>query len=178
MKTEIEIPVGELKSALPGLSKIVGRTRTLPILNCIKVSLDKEQQFVMLQATNLDEIATFRLSNQTSGLPGELLIPLETISKIVKGCSAEHAVRFIGDKKETKIRYGIAGSSVDRLVEYFSPAEWPAVKVIDQEAFPLDDAFKEALQEAMDCASTDTSRYVLNGACLDVIGTEAHYVVG
>ena len=64
MKTEIEIPVGELKSILPGLAKIVGRCRTLPILNCIKLSLDKEQQFVSLQATNLDEIATFRLASE------------------------------------------------------------------------------------------------------------------
>src|SRR5207253_11025119 len=103
MKTEIEIQVSELKSILPGLAKIVGRCRTLPILNCIKVSLDKEQQFISLQATNLDEIATFRVPNQVRGLPGELLVPLETMSKIVKGCSADQAVRFIADKKETKI---------------------------------------------------------------------------
>jgi len=177
MKTEIEIHVAELKSALPGLSKIVGRSRTLPILNCIKVSLDKEQT-VSLQATNLDEIATFRLASEIKGLPGELLVPLEMMSKIIKGCSADQSVRFIGDKKETKIRYTVAGNSVDRVVKHFAPDEWPAVKVINQESFLLDDSFKQALREALDSASTDTSRYVLNGACLDVSDKNCHCVVG
>ena len=63
-------------------------------------------------------------------------------------------------------------------MDHISIAEWPPVKIIDQEAFPLDDAFKQALKEAIDCASTDSSRYVLNGACLDVSAKEAHYVVG
>src|SRR6266850_2249823 len=50
MQTEIEIPVAELRAVLPGLAKIVGRSSTLPVLNCIKVALDKEEQFVSLQA--------------------------------------------------------------------------------------------------------------------------------
>jgi hypothetical protein len=49
---------------------------------------------------------------------------------------------------------------------------------VKTEAIKLDDAFKQALQEALDCASTDQSRYVINGACLDVSKKEAHYVVG
>ncbi len=178
MKTEIEIPVGELKSALPGLAKIVGRSRTLPVLGCIKVSLDREQQFVSFQASNLDEIATFRLPNQTRALPGELLVSFEMLSKIVKGCSAEQSVRLIADKKETKIRYTVAGSSVDRAVEHIPIDEWPPAKVIDQESFPLDEAFKQTLKEALETASTDSSRYVLNGACLDITDKAAHHVVG
>ena len=178
MKTEIEIPVGELKSALPGLAKIVGRSRTLPVLGCIKVSLDREQQFVSFQASNLDEIATFRLPNQTRALPGELLVSFEMLSKIVKGCSAEQSLRLIADKKETKIRYTVAGSSVDRAVEHIPIDEWPPAKVIDQESFPLDEAFKQTLKEALETASTDSSRYVLNGACLDITDKAAHHVVG
>jgi len=178
MKTEIEIPVAELKAVLPGLAKITARCRTLPILQCVKVWLDPDKQFIQLQAHNLDEIATVRLGNNANGLSGELLVPLDALSKIVKGCSAEQSVRFIGSKTETKIRYTVAGSSVDRVVEHLSPTEWPPAKIINQECFPLDDAFKHALKEAMDCASTDSSRYVLNGACLDVSAKEAHYVVG
>ena len=156
MKTEIEIPVAELKAVLPGLSKIIARCRTLPILQSIKVWLDPDKQFIQLQAHNLDEIATVRVPNNASGLSGELLLPLEMLSKIVKGCSADQSVRFIGSKTETKIRYTVAGSSVDRVVEHISPTEWPAIKIIDQESFPLDDSFKLALKEAMDCASTDS----------------------
>jgi len=103
---------------------------------------------------------------------------METLSKIVKGCPADQSVRLIGTREETKIRYTVASQPVDRSVDQISVTEWPPVKVIDQEAFPLDDAFKQALKEAIDCASTDSSRYVLNGACLDVSAKEAHYVVG
>jgi len=178
MKTEIEIPVAELKAVLPGLGKIIARCRTLPILQSVKVWLDPDKQFIQLQAHNLDEIATVRLPNNANGLPGELLVPLDTLSKIVRGCSATQSVRFIGSKTETKIRYTVASNSVDRVVEHLSPTEWPPVKMIGQEAFPLDDSFKLALKEAMDCASTDSSRYVLNGDCLDVRANDAHYVVG
>src|SRR6266850_3964938 len=108
MQTEIEIPVAELRAVLPGLAKIVGRSSTLPVLNCIKVALDKEEQFVTLQANNLDEIATIRLPNKAHGLSGELLVPLEMLSKIVKGCSADQSVRLITNGQETKIRYNVA----------------------------------------------------------------------
>jgi len=72
----------------------------------------------------------------------------------------------------------VAGSPVDRPVDHIPPAEWPEVKVIDQEGIPLDDSFKLALKEAMECSSEDSGRYVLNGACLDVRDKAAHYLVG
>jgi hypothetical protein len=50
--------------------------------------------------------------------------------------------------------------------------------VVNTEPVRLDDAFKVALQQAFDCASVDSGRYVLQGACLDVSNKEAHYVVG
>ena len=90
MNVEIEIPVAELKSVLPGLSKITSRSATLPVLQCIKVSLDPGEKIISLQAHNLDEIATVRIPNKANGLSGELLVPLEPISKIVKACSTEH----------------------------------------------------------------------------------------
>lgn len=178
MNIEIEIPVAELKSALPGLSKIISRSTSLPVLRCLKVSLDAEQKFISLQAHNLNEIATARLPNNANNLSGELLVPLEPLSKIVKGCSANQSVRFIATKEETKIRYTVAGSSVNRVLTHIPTAEWPQVKVIPSEPIPLDDAFKDALREALESASVDSSRYVLNGACLDSRYKEGHYVVG
>ena len=47
-----------------------------------------------------------------------------------------------------------------------------------REALPLDESFKLALREALECADTDSSRLVLNGVCLDIRNKEAHYVVG
>jgi hypothetical protein len=40
MNKEIIIPVQELKAALPGLSKIVSRSRTLPVIQSVCVARD------------------------------------------------------------------------------------------------------------------------------------------
>lgn len=178
MNVEIEIPVPELKAILPGLTKIISRSTRLPVLQSVKLSLSRDEKFIELQAHNLDEIATARLPNKANGLSGQMLVPLEMITKIAKGCSADQSIRFIGTKQETKVRYCLAGSFVDRAVSHISVKEWPEVKVINGEPITLDDAFKVAVWEALECASEDSSRYVLNGACLDTRDKEAHYVIG
>ena len=38
MNTEITLVVSELKAALPGLSKVIGRSRTLPVLQTVRVT--------------------------------------------------------------------------------------------------------------------------------------------
>jgi DNA polymerase III sliding clamp (beta) subunit (PCNA family)/exonuclease VII small subunit len=178
MNIEIEIPVPELKALLPGLSKIISRSARLPVLQCIKVSLNPNERTIELQAHNLEEIATARLPNNASGLSGQMLVPLEILSKIVKGCGATQSVRVVGTKQETKVRYSLAGSFIDRVVPHIPVEEWPEVKAIKCEPVELDDAFKVAVWEALSCASEDSSRYVINGACLDTRDKEAHYVVG
>ncbi len=177
MNVEIEIPIAELKSKLPGLAKIVPRSSNLPILQCIKVSL--QQNSIALQAHNLDEIATVTLPDQANGLSGELLVPMEMLTKVVKGCASDQSVRLISNKGETKIRYMVAGSAVDSLVSHFSPTDWPEVKQTQGPEINLDDTFKQALREALECSSVDSSRYVLNGVCIDVTTDKnAHYIVG
>ncbi|MGH7973294.1 MAG: hypothetical protein ACREIC_31635 [Limisphaerales bacterium] len=178
MNTEIEIPIAQLKSVLPGLAKVTGRSSTLPVLQCIRVSLDRAGKEISLQAHSLDEVATVHLPNVATGLSGQMLVPLDMLTKIVKGCSADQSIRLLGTKQETKIRYPVAGSFVDRPVTHIPVQDWPEVKSIEHEPIDLDDAFKGALKEALECASEDSSRYVLNGACLDVRQKEAHYVLG
>lgn len=178
MNTEIEIPVAQLKSVLPGLSKVVSRSSNLPVLQCVKVELSPDEKTVSLQAHNLDEIATVRLENKANGLSGQMLVPLEMLSKIIKSCSVHQSVRLIASKQETKIRYPVAGSFVDRVLPHTPAEEWPAVKVVDQAPTAMDAAMRVGVKEAMECASIDSSRYVLNGVCLDVRDKDAHYVVG
>ena len=105
-------------------------------------------------------------------------MPHDMLAKLVKGCGSDQSIRFIGTKQETKVRYSLAGSFVDRVVPHIPVEEWPEIKVINGEPITLDDAFKVAVWEALECASIDSSRYVLNGACLDTRNKEAHYVIG
>jgi DNA polymerase III sliding clamp (beta) subunit (PCNA family) len=178
INVEIEIPVSELRAVLPGLTKIISRSSRLPVLQSVKVSLSQDEKIIELQAHSLDEVASVHLPNTANGLSGQLLVPLEMLSKIAKGCGSDQSIRFISDKQETKIRYSLAGSFVDRVAPYTPVEEWPEVKAIKSEPIVLDNAFKVAVWEALECASIDSSRYVLNGACLDTRNKEAHYVIG
>ncbi len=177
MKTNIEIPVADLKNVLPGLSKIVSKRTSLPVLNCVKVTLATDHT-LRIQANNLDQIVTARLDKPFNGQPGELLVPFDELSGIAKRCAANDTIELSTDDKDTTITYSAAGARVRKPVTHLGVEEFPPETVVDAEPVKLDDAFKEALQQAFDCASVDSSRYVLQGACLDVSKKEAHYVVG
>lgn len=177
MKPQIEIPVAVLKTVLPGLSKIIAKKSTLPILGCVKVHQDDKQ--IVIEATNLDETVYYGLPNQTKGPPCEVIVPLDELSKVVKRCSAKGVIRLVTEENKTLIRYSLAGGFVDEPVDTFLAKEWTVMPILKSEDIPLPQGFKETLRQAMECASTDDSRYILNGACLDVTTSDkAHYIVG
>jgi DNA polymerase III sliding clamp (beta) subunit (PCNA family) len=163
VKTNIEIRVSDLKTVLPGLSKIVCRKTGLPVLNCVKVTLNPDQT-VCIQANNLEQIVTARLNKPFNGTPGELLVPLEELSSMAKKCAATDTIELSVDGKETFITYPAAGTRIKKPLTHIGLEEFPPETVVNTEPIKLDDAFKEALQQAFGCASVDQSRYVLNGA--------------
>jgi hypothetical protein len=174
MKLEIEIPTSELRVVLPGLSKVASRPGTAAA--CIRVSVDHGQ--IHLAAHGLDEYAIVRLAAATSAPDGAILVPLSDLTKFGKARPAVSHVRLIGDAASTVIQYPVAGSDFEESVEHFPVKDWPETRVFDGDPVLLDEPFKQALEEALGCASEDASRYVLQGACLDVNDPKAHYVVG
>lgn len=178
MKTQIQIPVSELRAVLPGLSKVTPRSSSLPVIQCLKFRLEENGSTLHVQAHNLEEIATVRLTLSEVGTPGTCLVPLDTLNQIVKGCSAEQSVRIISSGSETQISYPVADTWVQRLVPFTPAEDWPQVKDITQEPLQLDQSFKEALREALECASSDATRFVLNGACVDARTKDSHCVIG
>ena len=178
MKTSVErLSVADLKTVLPGLSKIVSRRSALPVLSCVKV-IHTPDHTIRLQANNLEQIVTVRLQNPSPGLPGELLVPLEELATIAKRCSAEETIELSASDKETSITYPAAGTRIKKPLKHVGLDEFPPGAEVNTEPVQLDNAFKEALQQAFDCTSEDSGRYVLHGACLDVSKKEAHYVIG
>ena len=178
MNKEIIIPVQELKAALPGLSKIVGRSRTLPVLQSVRVARDAEGK-VSLMATDLDAFATYTVKEAQSGPAMEILLPLDQLTKTVKGMKAEGTITLIPEGKEkVKLWYSIAGNQVRQSVNALPANEFPPVPKINQPAMPLEPGFGLALRQALECCSEDSSRAILKGACLDVRESKLHYVVG
>jgi DNA polymerase III sliding clamp (beta) subunit (PCNA family) len=177
MNKEIVIPVCDLKAALPGLSKIVGRSRTLPVLQSIRVARDAEGK-VSLMATDLDAFATYTVKEPQSGPALEILVPLDQLTKTVKGMKAEGTITLIPEGKEkVKLWYSIAGNQVRQSVNALPTDEFPPVPKINQPSIPLEPGFGLALRQALQCCSEDSTRHILNGVCLDVRESKLHYVV-
>ncbi len=78
----IELPVSELKTALTGLGKVIGRRTTLPVLSQVRITQDKDGQ-VSLQGTDLDSFVTYRTLNVQGGEPVEFLVPMDQLAKTV-----------------------------------------------------------------------------------------------
>jgi DNA polymerase III sliding clamp (beta) subunit (PCNA family) len=176
MHVEIEMPVAALRSTLQGLGKVVNRSSTLPVLGCVKAILEANGE-VSLQATNLEDFATCSLGKIENGKPGELLVPFEEFQKVVKGCRADQFVKLIGSGENTCIRYPIGSSHIDKPVNRIELKEWPEVPKSAEPVLQVTEELKSALKQAFECASDDPSRFVLQGAYLDVEDPKAHYVV-
>ena len=178
MNQEIVIPVCDLKAALPGLSKIVGRSRTLPVLQSVRVARDGEGK-VSIMGTDLDAFATYTVMEPQSGPAMEVLLPLDQLTKTVKGMKPEGTITLIPDGKEkVKLWYSIGGNQVRQTVNALPANEFPPLPKINQPAMPLEPGFGLALRQALECCSEDSTRHILNGACLDVRESKLHYVVG
>ncbi len=174
-QVEIEMPVAELKMALPGYSKIILKKPSLPVLGCLKIRLDENKR-ITLTGTNLDETAYFALPTRRDGLSGEVLVSFQELTKIVRGCNNEDSVRIVADNESTIIRYSIGGSWVDHPVEHLALKEWPVCPILKTEDIALPETFKQTLKQALECSSVDSTRYVLQGACLER-SDSGHYVV-
>ena len=178
MNTEIILPLPELKTALSGLNKLIGRKTTLPVLSHVKVSRQKNG-LVTLQGTDLDAHATFTLNDTQSGESVDVLVPLELLNKALK-CStgSKQDLALVCEDKSTQLRYFIGGSPIQQPVSTLPVNEWPPMPEITVDSTPLQPGFGEALKQAMECCSEDPTRFVLRGACLDVGSGAGHYVVG
>ena len=177
MNTEILLPVPELKQALAGLNKLVGKKTTLPVLSHVRITR-KPDGLVTLQGTDLDAHATFTFNNTQSGEVVDVLLPLEQLNKAFKCSNSKDAVALVCEGKTTKLRYNIAGNPVQQPVNTLPIGEWPIAPTITASTTPLPEGFGEALRQAMQCCSEDPSRQVLRGACLDARDDKAHYVIG
>ena len=108
-----------------------------------------------------------------------MLVPLEQLAKTVKTLSSDAIVGFIPEGKDkVKLRYSIGGSTVERIINSLPADEFPPIPEVKQPSMPLEPGFGLALRQALECCSEDSSRRILNGACLDVADDKFHYVVG
>ena len=172
------LSVSELRTVLPGLSKVISKRSSLPVLGCVRIERNPEGE-VNIQATDLDDYLTVRIKEAVPGQPGAFLVPYEPLCKAIKNSSAKATIVLVaGGKKEITLRTFIGSNAVDQKLEVVDVSEWPPLPSVNGSAMMVDQGLKLALQEALSCASRDESRLILNAAYLDVADPKAHYVVG
>ena len=178
MNTEIALPVQELKQALSGFNRMVGRKTTLPVLSHVRISRNTTGQ-VKLQATDLDAHATYTLGASQTGEAADLLVPLEQLNKAFKSsCATKQDLALVCEGKNTRLRYFIGGNPVLQPINTLPVEEWPPHPEITEVPKALQPGFGLALKQAMQCCSEDPTRQLLRGACLDARETQGHYIVG
>jgi DNA polymerase III sliding clamp (beta) subunit (PCNA family) len=177
MNNIITMSVRELKTALAGLSKVISKRASLPVLQQVRVERAAEG-VTTISATDLDAFASYRFAEGSEGKGESILVPFESLHSIAKGCAGGET---IGIEKSTGdhaiIHYPIGGGTVERNVESLPSDEWPPPPKVNGERALLDGALRSALLEAFKCVSSDESRYVLRGAYVDVSEKQSHYVV-
>lgn len=151
--------------ALQKIQSVVSVRTTLPILQNILLKADKEK--VWLSATDLE------VSVRT-GVPAEVLkpgattLPVRRIFSIFKELPANEIEIEVNDKDTAKISCGSANFEIIGISEDEFP---PLPKFDGGRSYSMEqNVFKDMLQSTSYAASTDESRYILNGVLLSFKG--------
>lgn len=173
----ITLPIAELKPALTGLGKIISPRTTLAVLSNIKVERTADG-WIALTSTDLDRWVTVRFEHPTEGPPATVLLPYDQLTQLVKSCGKGESIGVESTPEASIIRFPLGETTGESKVPFISPTEFPLVPKMKNEAIPLPSGLRDKIMEAMDCASTDETRYVLNGAFIDAKDPKANYIVG
>src|SRR5258708_35002821 len=122
------MPVGELKPALAGLGKIIGRRQSLPVLGCVKIERTSTGH-IEITGTDLDTAAVVQLATPDQGAPATLLVPLEDLASVAKSCGREDALVLTrAAKDKAAIRFPVAGQILEHACDSLPVEEFPAIQ--------------------------------------------------
>ena len=174
----IKLPVADLKTAIGGLTKVIPRHNTLPVLGMIRVERDR-QGWVHLTGTDLDTFLTLRLEAPAQiGDPAKCLVPFAELQKLGKACLADEILDLeVLSEDKLLLSHLIGSHPVEQVITVPPTSDFPEQAQITTKSVSLDEAARDTLLEAMACASDDETRAILNGAYLDVSKPTGHYAV-
>jgi DNA polymerase III sliding clamp (beta) subunit (PCNA family) len=174
----ITIPLAELKPAIAGLGKVIPRRAALPALGCVRVSRTGCGH-IELAGTDLDVSVTVQLPTPSEREACTLLVPLHNLQQAVKRGDASGSVA-IAHKSDAAVtlKFAVSGNVIEQQCASLAPDEFPPIKQISGDGVRLDERVRLGIQQALECASTDPTRLIINSAFLDVSKPDAHYVVG
>jgi len=157
-----------LREAVTGLRVLkVGRHHP-PVLHCVRITGNESR--VWFERTDLDQVLRFE-APATSTTATQVLVPFDMLSTAARQSDAGSEIRVIGGNSP-KLETLVGGLPISLPFDAFKLDDFPPVPSADGEIIQLPAGVITAMKEALGCASTDQTRYVLNSVFLD-----AHAVV-
>ena len=168
----INLPLAELKPALVGLAKGIQK-HSLPILAAVKIERTREG-WITLTTTDLDHFITVRLEQPVDGEPATLVIPHDELLKLANKCGKDDTLTVC----DTGIvKYPVGKQLAENRCTSLPAEEFPEIPRIKGDPIPVNDGLRQVIHQAMECASTDPTRYILNGVYIDVSDRKCQQVV-
>ena len=173
----ITLPLAELKPALTGLGKVLDKRASLPVLSHIKVERTKDG-WIALTATDLDSFATVRMEQPSTGEAVSLLVSYEDLQKVTKSCGKTDTILIrTPENLSVTVETKVGDQTIEHRCGSLPVAEFPPTPRLNGEPCSLPESVRDSLHEALECASEDATRRILNGAFIDV-SQKCHTVVG
>ncbi|GEP43106.1 DNA polymerase III subunit beta [Brevifollis gellanilyticus] len=173
----IPLPIAELKSALQGIGKVINSRSPLPILHHIKVERTTDG-WIALTGTDLDCFVTMRLEHPAQGPPCAVLVPYDQLQQLTKNCGKDERLLIDITDQGPVIKFALANNLGETKVQLLPVDDFPQTPRLKSDPITLSPVLRKSLHEAMDCASSDPTRHVINGTFIDASNAKANYIVG
>lgn len=159
---EAKLDAGQIKRLLPVLNRVATPRSSIPVLSRVRVTLD--QGTVAITATDLDNELTVQIDADADG-SGSVLIDPKPLGPLAR--AADGSLRLSMPEPEV---VEVAGGHVTlRLGSYIHPADFPQFPEkgdFGRNGELSQDALLRLITLSRDFASTEETRYYLNGIFL------------
>lgn len=189
----ITLQIKDLRPALVGLAKVIGRKATLPVLACLLIRIGdgngsataraktRASSALTLTGTDLDSTLELTVPAMVPAPTAPFLVPLAVLQDFTKACGANDTIALQAESGNRVTLTRLYGNT--RIPRTFTcpPAEeFPEIPALKGKAFRLEEEGKQSLLQALACASADSTRQILNGAYLEgghtFVGTDGRHL--
>ena len=161
MKNSVTITAGELKPVIKGFSKIINTRHPLEALRSLRIGSDQDGTTVL--GSDSDSFLKARIGPTNDSL-GTFLVPFAKLKEFVRRLPTHALVRIGSESFESNLRTG----TIEERFEIIDPVTFPEEPKIGVPLNLLPASFVREFQQALGCASEDSTRAILNGVLLDL----------
>ncbi len=152
-----------LREAISGLRVLKLHKQSMSVLQCVLIH--GHESIVRFAGTDLDQYLQYEgVGSSTTAT--RLLVPYEVLVNAAKQADATGEIR-LNAEGEACIIYPVAGALIAVPFPSLDVGEFPPKPSPEGDPITLPAGVLGAMNEALGCASTDTTRYILNSVYLD-----------